>query len=153
MKKKKTYLDNQGKLCFTILPEEEKKTTYHILRWIMREFNSLRLKDNLDVGFKKIRFAEYIASLYAFKIAQGIYRVSDANRKARTILEFSEDADITFKVMIRTPSMDKTCEYGISSYWQKMPRVIDKFVKFLLVLGVGAIWREVCVEFPLIIKI
>ena len=64
------------------LPEEDKATTYHLLRWIMREFNSLRLKDNLDVGFKKIRFAEYIASLYAFKIAQGIYRVSDANKKA-----------------------------------------------------------------------
>ncbi len=30
----------------------------------------------------------------------------------------SEDADITFKVMIRTEEMDKTCEYGISSYWQ-----------------------------------
>ena len=64
------------------LPEEEKKTTYHILRWIMREFNALRVKDNLDIGLKKIRFAEYIASLYAFKIAQGIYRVSDANKKA-----------------------------------------------------------------------
>ena len=64
------------------LPEEDKATTYHVLRWIMREFNALRLKDNLDIGLKKIRFAEYIASLYAFKIAQGIYRVSDANRKA-----------------------------------------------------------------------
>ena len=64
------------------LPEEDKATTYHILRWIMREFNALRVKDNLDISLKKIRFAEYIASLYAFKIAQGIYRVSDANRKA-----------------------------------------------------------------------
>ena len=67
------------------LPEEDKATTYHILRWIMREFNALRMKDNLDIGFKKIRFAEYIASLYAFKIARGIYRVSDMNKKA-TIL-------------------------------------------------------------------
>ena len=64
------------------LPMEDKATTYHLLRWIMREFNSLRLKDNLDIGFKKIRFAEYIASLYAFKVAQGIYRVSDANKRA-----------------------------------------------------------------------
>jgi len=31
----------------------------------------------------------------------------------------SDDADITFKVMIRTEEMDKTCEYGISSYWQE----------------------------------
>ena len=30
----------------------------------------------------------------------------------------SDDADITFKVMIRTDEMDKTAEYGISSYWQ-----------------------------------
>lgn len=64
------------------LPESEKATTYHVIRWIMREFNALRMKDNLDISIKKIRFAEYIASLYAFKIAQGIYRVSDANKKA-----------------------------------------------------------------------
>ncbi len=30
----------------------------------------------------------------------------------------SEDSDITFKVMIRTAKMDKTCEYGISAMWQ-----------------------------------
>lgn len=64
------------------LPEEDKETTYHIIRWIMREFNSLRVKDNLDIGCKRIRFAEYIASLYAFKIARGIYRVADMGKKA-----------------------------------------------------------------------
>lgn len=67
------------------LPDCEKETTYHILRWIMREFNALRMKDNLDISCKKIRFAEYIASLYAFKIAKGIYRVSDMNKKASII--------------------------------------------------------------------
>lgn len=64
------------------LPESEKATTYHILRWIMREFNALRIKDNLDVRCKKIRFAEYIASMYAMKIARGIYRVSDMHKRA-----------------------------------------------------------------------
>ena len=64
------------------LPMEDKETTYHIIRWIMREFNSLRIKDNLDIGCKRIRFAEYIASLYAFKIARGIYRVADMGKKA-----------------------------------------------------------------------
>ncbi len=64
------------------LPMSEKETTYHVLRWIMREFNALRLKDNLNITCKKIRFAEYIASLYAFKIAKGIYRVSDMAKKA-----------------------------------------------------------------------
>ena len=67
------------------LPLEDKETTYHIIRWIMREFNALRIKDNLDLGCKRIRFAEYIASLYAFKIARGIYRVSDMNKKASIV--------------------------------------------------------------------
>lgn len=67
------------------LPEEDKATTYHVLRWIMREFNALRMKDNLDISCKKIRFAEYIASMYAMKIAKGIYRVSDMNKKANII--------------------------------------------------------------------
>lgn len=67
------------------LPESEKATTYHVLRWIMREFNALRMKENLDLGCKKIRFAEYIASLYAMKIARGIYRVSDMNKKATIV--------------------------------------------------------------------
>ena len=51
----------------------------------MREFNNLRIKDNLDINYKRIRFAEYIASLYAFKIVKGIYRVSDMNKKAGII--------------------------------------------------------------------
>lgn len=66
------------------LPEEEKATMYHILRWILREFNNLRKKNNLDVSIKKIRFAEYIASIYAIKVARGIYRVADMNSKITT---------------------------------------------------------------------
>ena len=67
------------------LPLEDKETSYHVIRWIMREFNKLRIKDNLDIRCKKIRFATHIASLYAFKIAKGIYRVSDMNKKASII--------------------------------------------------------------------
>ncbi|WP_301067236.1 hypothetical protein [uncultured Duncaniella sp.] len=67
------------------LPEEEKATMFHIIRWMMREFNNLRMKDNLDLSIKKIRFAEYIASLYAMKIVRGIYRVADMNKKASII--------------------------------------------------------------------
>ena len=44
----------------------------------------------------------------------------------------SEDADIAFKVMIRTYEMDKTCEFGISSLWQNKDadeKFNDKFEK------------------------
>lgn len=63
------------------LPEEDKHDMYCVFRWMLREFNNLRLKDNLDISIKKIRFAEYIASLYAMKIARGIYRAADFNKK------------------------------------------------------------------------
>ena len=63
------------------LPEEDKKTIYHILRWMIREFPSLRLKDNIDISTKRVRRAEYISSIYAIKISKGIYRASDIQKK------------------------------------------------------------------------
>lgn len=63
------------------LPEDQKKDIYDILVWIIREFSSLRLKDNLDISKKRIRDAEYIALLYAMKISKGIYRISDKGNK------------------------------------------------------------------------
>lgn len=63
------------------LPEEDKATIYHILRWMVREFPSLRLKDNIDISTKRIRRAPYIAALYATKISKGIYRASDIQKK------------------------------------------------------------------------
>ena len=64
------------------LPMEDKDSIYKILRWMMYEFNALRQKDNLDISTKKVRWAEYIASLYANKLAFGIYRISDKGDKA-----------------------------------------------------------------------
>lgn len=63
-----------------LLPEEAKATAYHALRWLMREFNKIRNKDNLDLAFKRIRMSEYIASLYAIKLSKGIYRISDEGK-------------------------------------------------------------------------
>jgi hypothetical protein len=63
------------------LPEEDKQTIYHILRWMCREFTQLRIKDNLNLSFKRIRIAEYIASLYVAKLSRGIYRISDLGDK------------------------------------------------------------------------
>jgi hypothetical protein len=59
------------------LSMEDKADIYRILRWMMYEFNSLRKKDNLDISTKKVRWAEYIASLYASRLVYGIYRISD----------------------------------------------------------------------------
>lgn len=64
------------------LPEEEKRDIYHILRWLITEFSQLRIKDNLDLATKRIRFSEYIAAIYAAKLSKGIYRIADLGNRA-----------------------------------------------------------------------
>lgn len=64
------------------LPMDQKGDIYRILRWMIGEFSNLRKKDNTDISTKKIRYAEYIASLYAQKLSLNIYRVSDLGAKA-----------------------------------------------------------------------
>lgn len=76
------------------LPPEKKQTIYHIILWMLREFPRLRVKDNLNLSFKKVRIAEYIASMYVAKLSRGIYRIADSGpnvtlnqiRKALNIL-------------------------------------------------------------------
>ena len=64
------------------LDMENKADVYRVLRWMIFEFNSLRQKDNLNITTKKVRWAEYIASMYASRLAWGIYRISDKGDKA-----------------------------------------------------------------------
>ncbi|MBQ8131002.1 MAG: hypothetical protein IJ193_00760 [Bacilli bacterium] len=64
------------------LPWEWKQDIYHILAWILLEFGLLKLKDNLDITTKKIRYAEYIAAIYANKLSLGIYRLSNKGKRA-----------------------------------------------------------------------
>lgn len=63
------------------LPDNEKDDIYDIMIWLMREYKELRVKDNLDISMKRIRYAEYIAVLYATKIVKGIIRISDKGNK------------------------------------------------------------------------
>ena len=69
------------------LPEDVKCDIYHILLWIMREFGNLRIKNNLDLSTKKIRYAEYIASLYSMKLIRGIYRLDNADVTINSIIK------------------------------------------------------------------
>ena len=59
------------------LPDDKKKDMYDVLKWIMCEFDTLKLRDIVDVSTKKVRREEYIASIYISKVVLGIYRSSD----------------------------------------------------------------------------
>lgn len=63
------------------LPDQYKKDIYHVLIWIIREFSELRKKNNLDVGTKRVRLAEYIAALYALKLSNGMFSFSEEGDK------------------------------------------------------------------------
>ena len=75
-----SILDIDTKKTIRLLPED-KEDIYTILRWLIRSFPILRLKDNADISIKKIRRANYLASIYASKISTGIYRASDSQKK------------------------------------------------------------------------
>lgn len=64
------------------LDMENKADIYRVLRWMIYEFPALRVKDNLDIRTKKIRYAESNALFYAIKLSNGIYRLSDKGDKA-----------------------------------------------------------------------
>lgn len=77
------------------LPYEDKKDSYCILRWMMREFAFLRKKDNLDISTKRIRMAdEYLPYIYAAKLSTGIYRISDKGK------------NVTFNDIVRVINTD-----------------------------------------------
>lgn len=59
------------------LPLEDKDNVFCILRWLIREFSNLRIKENTNVRTKRIRIAEYVAAIYATRLNKGIYRMSD----------------------------------------------------------------------------
>ena len=63
------------------LPEEDKENIYTIIRWLLREFSQLRIKENVDVRTKRIRIADYVAAIYATKLNKGMYRISDMGKR------------------------------------------------------------------------
>lgn len=63
------------------LPESDKYDIYCVLRWLLREFPKLRVKENVDVRTKRIRIPDYVAAVYANKLNKGIHRISDLGTK------------------------------------------------------------------------
>ena len=63
------------------LPDSEKENIYTILRWLLREFSQLRVKENVDVRTKRIRITDYVAAIYANRLNKGMYRISDMGKR------------------------------------------------------------------------
>lgn len=95
------------------LPEECKKNIYDIIIWILREFNELRKKDNLDISTKRIRYEEYFGAIYAIRLATGLYRISDEASKLQ--IDRLEKAIYTFPdFLLKQISKDSLVNYNNS---------------------------------------
>lgn len=63
------------------VPEYHKENIYTLLRWMMQEFNELRLKDNCDLKNKRLRCNEYIASLLTAEFSRRLNRIISMGNK------------------------------------------------------------------------
>lgn len=63
------------------LPWKYKKDMFVLLQWLLCEFNSLKMKDTMNITTKKVRCAEYIAAIYAKKLTTNIHRLSNKGKK------------------------------------------------------------------------
>ena len=69
---------------------------YTVIRWMMQEFNELRLKDNLDLRNKRLRKNEYVASLLTLEFSNRLKRILSLGEKAsidnyKELLKFPGD--------------------------------------------------------------
>lgn len=130
------------------LPEDKKRDVYHIILWMIREFNYLKNKDNLDISTKRIRCAEYIASLYAMKLSQGIYRLSDLGNRV-TIDQIKKAINIRPTYLLESITKCKLINYrnlvndldsliaikytykGISGIGEKNSRNVPNVIRYI----------------------
>lgn len=57
------------------LKDRNKKDMYSLVRWMLRNFQDIKLKDNLDLKNKRLRMTEYIAGYFSTKISNISYRL------------------------------------------------------------------------------
>jgi hypothetical protein len=70
----------------------QKYNIYAVLRWMMQNYNELRLKDNLNLNNKRLRCNEYVAGLLTLEFSKRLYRLITLGSKA-TMQDFVD----TFK--------------------------------------------------------
>lgn len=96
-------------MCDIHLPYEDKDTMYTILLWAVREFSALRQKDIFDIAFKKLRYPDYIAALYAIKMSRGIFRIADSGKV--TLDQIVKAINIYPDYLLKQITKDKLVNY------------------------------------------
>lgn len=78
------------------LDHVNKDSTYAIVRWIMRNFSELKIKDNLDLKNKRVRLNEYIADYFSRSVNAKLNRFLAINEKK--VVKSDLEALVTYPV-------------------------------------------------------
>lgn len=82
------------------LDDFNKQDIYSILRWMMQNFNDLRMKDNLSLENKRLRCNEYIASLLTAEFSKRLNRTITLGAKA-TMVDFCDMFKFSGEILIQ----------------------------------------------------
>ena len=82
------------------LNDYEKNDIYAILRWMMQNFGTLRMKDNMSLENKRLRCNEYIASLLTLDFSSRLNSVITLGNKA-TMDNFTNMFRFTGEILIQ----------------------------------------------------
>lgn len=83
-----------------MLDDFNKKDVYALLRWIMQNYNTLRMKDNLSLDNKRLRCNEYVASLLTQEFSKRLNRIITLGSKA-TMGDFHDCFKFSGEILIQ----------------------------------------------------
>lgn len=83
-----------------LLDEVHKRNVYALVRWMMMNFNELRLKDNMNLYNKRLRCNEYISSLLTIEFSKRLNRVIAMGNKA-TVDNYKEIFKFPGEILIQ----------------------------------------------------
>jgi len=118
------------------LPDYYTEDIYALLRWMMQEFQELRLKDNCDLNNKRLRCNEYIASLLTKEFSRRLNRIISMGDKVTidNIKElFKFPGDILIQKMHSSGILRFDDNVNDMNFWSKL-----KYTKI-----VGALYRNI----------
>ena len=124
--------------------EYHREDIYSLLRWMMQEFNELRLKDNMDLANKRLRCNEYVASLLTKEFSKRLNTIFSLGDKAtidnfRNIFKFPGDILIqkmhTSGILRFDDSVNDMSFFSKFRYTNKGPHAFALKRINLLVLG------------------
>ena len=83
-----------------MLTDHDKTDIYAILRWMMMNYNELRMKDNLSLDNKRLRCNEYIAALLTQEFSKRLNRVITLGAKA-TLQDYLDMFKFSGEILIQ----------------------------------------------------